>query len=60
MLTAAHLVHVLCGLGVLAYVVRELRYPARRRIWVVEAGAVYWHMVDLVWVFLFALLYLIR
>jgi nitric oxide reductase NorE protein len=60
MLTATHLFHVLLGLGVLAYLGLELRTPGRRRTWVVEAGAVYWHMVDLVWIFMFALIYLIR
>ena len=25
-----------------------------------EAGASYWHLVDLLWIFLFALLYLLR
>jgi nitric oxide reductase NorE protein len=60
MLTATHLVHVLSGLGVLIYLLRELRQPHRRRTWVVESGGVYWHMVDLVWIFMFALLYLMR
>ena len=60
MLTGAHLFHVLLGLGVLGYVQRELRHPELRRTWVVEAGAVYWHMVDLVWIVLFALVYLMR
>jgi cytochrome c oxidase subunit 3 len=26
----------------------------------VDLGALYWHLVDLVWIFLFPLLYLIR
>jgi len=51
---------VLLGLGVLVYLGLELRTPSRRRTWVVEAGAVYWHMVDLVWIFMFALIYLVR
>ena len=48
------------GLVVLALVVRELREPSLRRVSMVEAGAVYWHMVDLLWIVLFALLYLIH
>ena len=59
-LTGVHLFHVLLGLLVLGFLVHELRTPALRRVSVVEAGAVYWHMVDLVWVVLFALLYLMR
>jgi nitric oxide reductase NorE protein len=60
MLTGVHLVHVLVGLVVLVVVNRELRSPSRRRSWIVESGAVYWHMVDLLWVVIFALLYLVR
>ena len=60
MLTGVHLIHVLFGLGVLGIVIREIRNPALRRSWVAEAGATYWHMVDLLWVILFALLYVMR
>jgi nitric oxide reductase NorE protein len=59
-LTGVHLFHVLIGLLVLAALARELRDPSRCRPAKVEAGALYWHMVDLVWVVMFALLYLIR
>lgn len=59
-LTGVHLLHVAIGLIVLGVVVRELRNPARRRVSMVESGAVYWHMVDLLWVVIFALLYVMR
>ncbi|WP_235732580.1 cytochrome c oxidase subunit 3 family protein [Mycolicibacterium septicum] len=59
-LTGVHLIHVLIGLIVLGVLVRELRNPSRRRASVVEAGAVYWHMVDLLWVIIFGLLYVVR
>lgn len=59
-LTGVHLVHVLIGLIVLGVLVRELRNPARQRESMVESGAVYWHMVDLLWVMIFALLYVMR
>ncbi|MCV7282126.1 cytochrome c oxidase subunit 3 family protein [Mycolicibacterium flavescens] len=59
-LTGVHLVHVLIGLIVLGVVVRELRNPGRRRTSMVESGAVYWHMVDLLWVVIFGLLYVMR
>lgn len=59
-LTGVHLVHVLIGLIVLGVVVRELRNPARRRVSMVESGAIYWHMVDLLWVIIFGLLYVMR
>lgn len=57
--TGVHLFHVLLGLVVLAVVRRELHQPHVREH-VVEAGAVYWHLVDLLWVVLFALLYVMR
>ncbi|HVV75023.1 MAG TPA: cytochrome c oxidase subunit 3 [Mycobacteriales bacterium] len=59
-LTAIHVFHVLLGMFVLGLVVRELRRDDLQRTWVVEAGATYWHMVDLIWVLLFAILYVMR
>ncbi|WP_319428658.1 cytochrome c oxidase subunit 3 [Mycobacterium sp. RTGN5] len=59
-ITGVHVVHVLIGLIVLGVLVRELRTPGRRRAWMVESGATYWHMVDLLWVIIFALLYVMR
>ena len=58
--TGVHLFHVLMGLIVLGVMRAELRRPAGRRTWLIEAGAIYWHMVDLLWIILFALLYLLR
>lgn len=59
-ITGVHMVHVLIGLIVLGVLVRELRNPFARRPWMVEAGATYWHMVDLLWVIIFALFYVMR
>ncbi|UXA16680.1 cytochrome c oxidase subunit 3 [Mycobacterium sp. SMC-4] len=59
-ITGVHLVHVLLGLIVMGVVIRELRNPGRRRVSMVESGAVYWHMVDLLWVVIFGLLYVLR
>ena len=59
-LTGVHFFHVLIGLAVLAALVRELRHQELRRPAWLESGALYWHMVDLVWVFLFATVYLMR
>ena len=60
MLTGVHLFHVLLGLVILGVVLRELRNPRRRRMFMVETGATYWHMVDLLWIVIFALLYVMR
>jgi nitric oxide reductase NorE protein len=61
-LTGIHLLHLAIGLLVLAWI-RTLSRTASSRerdVVLVECGAVYWHMVDLLWVALFALLYLLR
>jgi cytochrome c oxidase subunit 3 len=52
LLTGLHALHVIAGMIVLAWVARR----ADR----LELGALYWHLVDLVWIFLWPLLYLIR
>ena len=59
-LTGVHLFHVALGLLILGVVIRDLRNPRRGRVSMVEQGATYWHMVDLLWVVIFALLYLMR
>ena len=59
-LTGVHMLHVVLGLIILGVSVRELRAPKRRRITLVEQGATYWHMVDLLWIVIFGLLYVVR
>ena len=54
LLTGFHAAHVLAGI-VLLGLVAALRDPRAS-----ETGAAFWHMVDLVWVLLFPILYLIR
>jgi len=62
MFTGIHLLHVLVGLLVLA-VVRLLLHNKKRTpvagLNIIESGATYWHMVDLLWIVLFPLLYLL-
>jgi len=60
MLTGLHLVHVSLGLLILVLLWRELRGARRARAEFVETGATYWHMVDALWIAIFALLYLVR
>jgi nitric oxide reductase NorE protein len=59
-LTGMHLLHVLVGFIVLGVVVYQLWSPARRSQEIIETGATYWHMVDFLWVIIFALLYVMR
>lgn len=62
LLTGMHLVHVLIGTGALLVVRRRILrpVPAPADIQIVEGGASYWHMVDLLWLVLFPLLYLLQ
>lgn len=61
MMTGLHGVHVLVGMGVLTYaLVRNRRGTITKEHFTpVEIGALYWHLVDLVWIYLFPLLYLV-
>lgn len=59
-LTAIHFIHLLVGFVVLGIVIYQLRSPARRSQDIVETGATYWHLVDFLWVLIFALVYLMR
>jgi cytochrome c oxidase subunit III len=61
-LTGLHAVHMLVGIGVLLWVLSEAlrdRFGPRRYT-PVEVFGLYWHFVDIVWIFLFPLLYLVR
>jgi cytochrome c oxidase subunit 3 len=60
-MTGLHGIHVIIGLGVIAYILgmavrgrfsRHYHNP-------VEVTGLYWHFVDLVWIYLFPLLYLL-
>ncbi|WP_440994983.1 cytochrome c oxidase subunit 3 family protein [Arhodomonas sp. SL1] len=54
LLTGFHFAHVLFGLALLAVV------AWRASLVNVETGTAFWHMVDLIWVILYPLIYLLR
>lgn len=58
--TGLHMAHVLVGLLIIAAMFgwTALDYFSPRRRIVVSAGLLYWHFVDLVWLFVFATYYL--
>lgn len=60
-LTGLHLFHVCLGLGALSFVLTQTRRDelSHTRTALVEGAACFWHLVDLLWIFLFALLYLV-
>jgi nitric oxide reductase NorE protein len=61
-LTGIHLFHVIVGMGMLLFLSRLARRETldARGTAFLEGGACFWHMVDLLWIVLFALLYLAR
>jgi cytochrome c oxidase subunit 3 len=61
MMTGMHAFHVFTGLLFMLVVLNNARkgvYSAEKH-WGVEAAAVYWHFIDLVWIFFYPALYLI-
>lgn len=59
--TAFHFLHVLLGLSVLGFLTWRCfvgGYDSRQHTGM-ESGVMYWHMVDLVWVLIFPLVYLL-
>lgn len=62
-MTGLHLCHVLLGLVIQAFVLRHLSNtdkPDKPDTLFIDSGAVYWHMVDLLWIIVFAMFYLMR
>jgi nitric oxide reductase NorE protein len=59
--TGLHLIHLFVGLSLLTYLWFKVRKPVLRAsdIRSVENGGMFWHLVDLLWVALFSLLYLV-
>ena len=62
MFTGIHLAHVVIGLIILGRLIAQsgqhLLTEKQHRFF--ETGGIFWHMVDLLWVVLFALFYLVR
>jgi cytochrome c oxidase subunit 3 len=61
LITGLHGVHVLVGALLLSFVAFRVQrglVHAGNEIWL-ENGALYWHLVDLIWIFIFPLYYLI-
>jgi cytochrome c oxidase subunit 3 len=60
-MTALHGLHVLIGLALISWLVFQLRKSpwVRNHEGFIENVGLYWHFVDIVWVFLFPMLYLV-
>ncbi len=61
MMTGLHALHVMVGMVLLSINVVKVRAGTvnSERFLMLENSALYWHLVDLIWIFLFPLLYLI-
>lgn len=64
MLTGIHLLHVLVGITLLGSTIVHIRSNVARNrpisFALVDFASSFWHMLDLVWIVLFPLLYLLR
>jgi len=60
-MTGLHALHMVIGVGLLSFLIwqtRKGRYSAEY-LTPVDLGGLYWHFVDIIWIFLYPLLYLI-
>jgi cytochrome c oxidase subunit 3 len=62
LMTGLHGLHVLAGMAVMAWLLVRalLGHFGAAYFTPVDLGGLYWHVVDLIWIFLFPLFYLIR
>jgi cytochrome c oxidase subunit 3 len=60
-MTGLHAIHVLVGMSLLGWVLwKNVNGKFSKEYFTpVDLGALYWHLVDLVWIYLFPLLYLV-
>ena len=61
-MTGLHALHVLAGMSVISWIlVRSIRGQFGPAYFTpVDLTGLYWHLVDLIWIYLFPLLYLIH
>jgi cytochrome c oxidase subunit 3 len=62
LMTGLHALHVLAGMGLIAWLIFRTVFGHFGRAYFtpIDLGGLYWHIVDLIWIFLFPLFYLIR
>jgi cytochrome c oxidase subunit 3 len=62
LMTGLHAIHVIAGMILLSWLLLRARRGEFGPTYFapVDLGGLYWHLVDIIWIFLFPLLYLIR
>lgn len=62
LLTGLHAIHVLAGMGAIAWIMARAfsGHFGSRYFGPVDFVGLYWHLVDMIWIYLFPLLYLIH
>jgi len=60
-MTGMHALHMVIGIGILVFMIFRAKAGAYTtgHVTFVENFGLYWHFVDIIWIYLFALLYLI-
>ena len=60
-MTGMHGIHVLTGMGLIFWVYRRTKRGdfSPKYFTAVEGVGIFWHLVDLIWIYLFPLLYLV-
>ncbi len=61
MMTGLHGIHVVIGIGLIGWLILKARAGAFSSAYYtpIEITGLYWHLVDIIWIFLFPLFYLI-
>ena len=61
MMTGLHALHVIIGMAILAVIIRFIARgkATQQKSAALENAGLYWHLVDIIWIFLFPLFYLI-
>jgi cytochrome c oxidase subunit 3 len=58
-MTGIHAVHLLIGMGLVGTIAWRMRREPEQAATPLALGALYWHLVDMVWIFLYPLFYLV-
>lgn len=61
-MTGLHGIHILVGIGLMFWIMKRLKNNefSPKYYTAVEGVGLYWHVVDIIWIFLFPLMYLIH